>query len=96
MATRPAQSADPSGPGPDPRGSCRGWTVEGLATRVGDVSIRLRGAALGPRREPPLAYLTRWRMHRAGRLLATSHLRLHEIAAQVDYDSAPFTLAMTI
>lgn len=26
-------------------------------------------------------------MHRAGRLLATSQLRIHEIAAQIGYDS---------
>jgi AraC-like DNA-binding protein len=37
--------------------------------------------------EPPLTYLTRWRMHRAGRLLSASHLPIHEIAERVGYET---------
>lgn len=63
------------------------WTVEELARRVG-----ASRAALGRRfteavGEPPLAYLTRWRMSRAAALLRGSEASVHEIAGQVGYQS---------
>lgn len=63
------------------------WTVEGLAARVAMSRSAFAARFSTLVGEPPLTYLTRWRMHRAGRLLATSLLRIHEIAAQVGYDS---------
>ncbi len=63
------------------------WTVEMLASRVAMsrsvFSAKFSSLVGGP----PLTYLTRWRMHRASRLLATSLLRIHEIAAQVGYET---------
>ncbi len=63
------------------------WTVSLLASRV-----TMSRSAFAERFStlvgvPPLTYLTRWRMHRACRLLATSHLHINEIAAQVGYDT---------
>ena len=37
--------------------------------------------------EPPLTYLTRWRMQKASRLLETSHAGVAEIAKRVGYDA---------
>jgi AraC-like DNA-binding protein len=37
--------------------------------------------------EPPLTYLTRWRMQKASRLLETSHAGVAEVAKRVGYDA---------
>jgi AraC-like DNA-binding protein len=37
--------------------------------------------------EPPLAYLTRWRMQKASRLLETSPAGVAEVAKRVGYDA---------
>ena len=37
--------------------------------------------------EPPLTYLTRWRMEKATRLLRSGHAAIAEIAARVGYDA---------
>jgi len=63
------------------------WTVESLASRVA-----MSRSAFAERFStlvgvPPLTYLTRLRMHHACHLLATSHLHVKEIAAQVGYDT---------
>jgi AraC-like DNA-binding protein len=63
------------------------WTVEALASEV-----NLSRAAFARRftqkvGEPPLTYLTRWRMGLAARLLVTSEASLAEVAHQVGYDS---------
>lgn len=63
------------------------WTVESLAAEAG-----LSRAALARRwrdalGEPPLAYVTRWRVSLAGRLLATTDLPLAAVAARVGYES---------
>jgi len=65
----------------------RAWTVETLAREAG-----LSRAAFARRfteqvGEPPLAYLTRWRMIVATRLLNSSEASLAEIAGQVGYES---------
>ncbi|MPZ19980.1 MAG: helix-turn-helix domain-containing protein [Luteitalea sp.] len=64
-----------------------GWTVESLAARVAmsRSAFAARFSALVG--EPPLTYLTRWRMHRARRLLASTHARVGDIAAQVGYET---------
>ncbi|WFB11226.1 AraC family transcriptional regulator [Streptomyces sp. LX-29] len=69
--------ADPSVP----------WTVESLAERVG-----LSRAAFARRfttlvGEPPMAYLTRWRMTTAARLLRESKAPLTAVAARTGYGS---------
>lgn len=64
------------------------WTVESLATRVG-----LSRAALARRfalqmGEPPLTYLTRWRLALAADLLVSTDLTLAAIASKVGYANA--------
>src|SRR5262245_9461048 len=63
------------------------WTVESLAARVAMSRSAFAARFSHLVGEPPLTYLTRWRIHRASRLLATSHLRVHEIAAKVGYET---------
>ncbi len=63
------------------------WTVETLAAQVAMSRSAFAARFSSLVGEPPLTYLTRWRMHRASRLLATSLLRVHQIAAQVGYDT---------
>ena len=61
------------------------WTVEGLAHRVAQsrATFARRFAELVG--ETPLAYLTRWRMCLATKLLSETDLSLDEIAARVGY-----------
>ncbi|HVK73244.1 MAG TPA: AraC family transcriptional regulator [Kofleriaceae bacterium] len=69
--------ADPAAP----------WTVETLAREAGlsrAAFARRFTAELG---EPPLAYLTRWRMGLAARLLRQSDASLAEVARRVGYES---------
>lgn len=68
------------------------WTVAGLGEQVG-----LSRAALARRfteqvGEPPLAYLTRWRLALAADLLVGTDLTLSAIAARVGYAN-PFALS---
>ncbi|WP_418958958.1 AraC family transcriptional regulator [Streptomyces tritici] len=63
------------------------WTVESLADRAG-----LSRAAFARRfndlvGEPPMAYLTRWRMTTAARLLRESEAPLSTVAARTGYGS---------
>jgi len=65
----------------------RTWTVEMLAREAG-----LSRAAFAKRfaeqvGEPPLAYVTRWRMVLATRLLNASNASLATIAERVGYES---------
>ena len=64
-----------------------GWTVEALAGRAGlsRAAFARRFAALVG--EPPLAYLTRWRMTTAAGLLRDSDAPLSIVAAQAGYGS---------
>jgi AraC-like DNA-binding protein len=63
------------------------WTLEKLATAVG-----LSRSALAERfthfvGDPPMQYLTRWRMQAAARLLADGQAKVSAVAQQVGYDS---------
>lgn len=64
------------------------WTVEELGRQVGlsrSVFAERFAEAVG---EPPLSYLTRWRMHLAAtRMLAAPRLSIKSIAAAVGYQS---------
>ena len=64
-----------------------GWTVESLAGRAGlsRAAFARRFATLVG--EPPLAYLTRWRMTTAAKLLRESDAPLSAVAAQAGYGS---------
>jgi AraC-like DNA-binding protein len=64
-----------------------GWTVESLAARAG-----LSRAAFAKKfnvmvGEPPLTYLTRWRMTTAARMLRESDVSLAAVAARTGYGS---------
>jgi AraC-like DNA-binding protein len=69
-----------------------GWTVEELGAAVGlsRASFARRFTALVG--EPPLTYLTRWRMTVAARLLRDTDKTLDQIAGTIGYGSA-FALA---
>ncbi|MGQ0593518.1 MAG: helix-turn-helix domain-containing protein [Gammaproteobacteria bacterium] len=74
----------------------RDWTVASLAAQTGlsrsPFSARFN-ALVG---EPPLSYLTRWRMNTATRLLRETDLGLAGIAGRVGYTSeAAFSKAFT-
>jgi AraC-like DNA-binding protein len=64
------------------------WTVESLAQQVGQsrATFARRFAELVG--EPPVAYLTRWRMCLAAKLLSESEASLDEIAERVGYETA--------
>lgn len=64
-----------------------GWTVEALADRAGlsRAAFARRFATLVG--EPPLAYLTRWRMTTAATLLRESDAPLSAVAARAGYGS---------
>ena len=65
----------------------KSWTVASLAEAAG-VSRSVLAARFNHfLEEPPLTYLTRWRMHLGARLLATSSKSVAEIAGQVGYIS---------
>lgn len=76
----PALQAIHAGP------SCR-WTVDALA----GISGMSRSAFASRFRErigePPLAYVVRWRMFKAGHMLRRSGMAIGEIAARVGYES---------
>lgn len=63
------------------------WTVESLAVRAGlsRAAFARRFAALVG--EPPMAYLTRWRMTTAARMLRESDAPLTTVAARTGYGS---------
>lgn len=71
------------------REPARDWTVAELASEVGmsrsPFAARFR-ALVG---EPPLAYLTRWRMALAAGLLRDRRLTLREMAERTGYESEP-------
>jgi AraC-like DNA-binding protein len=64
------------------------WTVDVLARRVGQsrATFARRFAELVG--EPPVAYLTRWRMCLASKLLSDSELSIDEISSRVGYETA--------
>jgi AraC-like DNA-binding protein len=65
----------------------RGWTLEELASSVGtsrSVLAERFTALLG---EPPMQYLTKWRMQLASQLLLSGHASVAGIARQVGYES---------
>ena len=64
------------------------WTVEALASQAGQSRSVFAARFSSVMGEAPLAYVTRWRMFHARRLLRTTRDSLAEVAAQVGYGSA--------
>jgi AraC-like DNA-binding protein len=63
------------------------WTIERLAREVGASRSVLAERFTHFVGEPPMHYLTRWRMQRAAGLLSDSSEKVAAIARQVGYDS---------
>jgi AraC-like DNA-binding protein len=63
------------------------WTVESLASKVGMSRSAFAARFAQLVEEPPLTYLTRWRMQKATRLLETSPAGVAEVARRVGYDA---------
>jgi AraC family transcriptional regulator, alkane utilization regulator len=66
----------------------RSWSVAMLAREVAMSRSPFAARFQALVGEPPLAYLTRWRMHRAARLLQSDNLSVGEVAERVGYESA--------
>src|SRR5439155_5527801 len=64
----------------------RDWSVAALAREVAMSRSPFAARFTALVGEPPLAYLTRWRMHRAARLLHGDHLPVGEVARRVGYE----------
>jgi len=64
-----------------------GWTVASLASEVGMSRSAFAARFARLVGEPPLSYLTRWRMQRAAVMLREGRSTLAEIAAKVGYES---------
>lgn len=63
------------------------WTIAELATEVGLSRSSLVGRFTRYLAEPPMAYLTRWRLRLAAEALTTSPRGVADIAAAVGYES---------
>ncbi len=63
------------------------WTVAGLAARVGMSRSAFAARFAQLVGEPPLHYVTRWRMQKAATMLRASTSTLADIAARVGYES---------
>ena len=64
-----------------------GWTVESLAAGVGMSRSAFAARFSELVGEPPLTYLTRWRMSKAARLLRSGTAGVGEIADRVGYEA---------
>ena len=70
------------------------WTISKLASEVGMSRSPFANKFTSLVGEPPLTYLTRWRMNLAAGHLRNGQMRIHDIAARVGYESqASFTNA---
>lgn len=63
------------------------WTVEALAEAVAMSRSAFAARFSELVEEPPLTYLTRWRMQRASKLLRSSDDTIADVAAKVGYDA---------
>jgi AraC-like DNA-binding protein len=63
------------------------WTIGDLASEVGLSRSAFVGRFSQLLSMPPMAYLTRLRMHLAARALVTSAVSIQTIAAKIGYES---------
>ena len=63
------------------------WTVQSLASSAGMSRSAFASRFTRLVGEPPLHYLTRWRMQKAQSLLRDGRASLSDVAARVGYDS---------
>src|SRR5262245_60879641 len=65
----------------------RPWTVESLASEIGMSRSAFAARFAELVQEPPLAYLTRWRMTKASHLLRSNGHSIGQVAGQVGYEA---------
>ena len=65
----------------------RSWTVADLAAEAGTSRSVLAERFAHYLGEPPLAYLARWRLQLAARLLQTTRKTVLQVASEVGYES---------
>jgi AraC-like DNA-binding protein len=65
----------------------RSWTIEALAHEVASSRSVLTERFTHFVGEPPMHYLTRWRIQLAATLLAANHAKVSAVAREVGYDS---------
>jgi len=63
------------------------WTIAELASQVGLSRSALADRFVRYLSEPPMTYLTRWRLQLAARSLARTSKGVAEIASEVGYES---------
>src|SRR5450755_2141933 len=63
------------------------WTVQSLASKVAMSRSAFASRFMRLVGEPPLSYVTRWRMQKAAGMLREGKRTLAEVASQVGYDS---------
>lgn len=68
----------------DPR---RAWTIADLATEIGVSRSVLAERFTRFMGEPPMSYLTRWRLQLGAQMLATTNYGVAQIAGEVGYES---------
>ncbi|QIL20194.1 AraC family transcriptional regulator [Thermomonas sp. HDW16] len=67
----------------------RNWSVDGLASELNQSRSNLSQRFVETLGEPPMRYLTRWRMQLAAEMLVSSKLRISLVAERVGYGSEP-------
>jgi transcriptional regulator GlxA family with amidase domain len=63
------------------------WTIASLAKKVGVSRSVLAERFRHYLKEPPMAYLTRWRLQLGAQMLASTSYSVAQIAAEVGYES---------
>jgi len=71
------------------RAPATGWSVTSLAREAGVSRSRFAGLFRDMVGQPPMDYVTDWRLLKARRLLTTTRLSVAEVAHQVGYASLP-------
>lgn len=65
------------------------WSVASLAEQVVMSPSRFAARFVSTLGEPPMTYVTKWRMHIASMLLIHSRREITQVAAEVGYDNVP-------
>ncbi|MEO8630418.1 MAG: helix-turn-helix transcriptional regulator [Betaproteobacteria bacterium] len=65
------------------------WTVDELGRRIGMSRSALAQCFVALLGQPPIQYLTNWRLHLAAQLLRTGNKSVAAITEEVGYDSEP-------
>lgn len=66
----------------------KAWSVNALAQQVALSQSRFAARFVATLGEPPMVYVTKWRMYLASRLLEAGNKSVEQISAEVGYESA--------